>query len=133
MALAVYHTLAAGKGYLEYWATLDTDRQTESQAVASRFIDGEFSDWDRTAWSGDAVPPDVQQIAEWVASAEYLERSFAKQNPDGADLELPDALMAKADKWCQRSRRRGWVLSPTGERIWTRSGTRSSMNVEATR
>ena len=82
---------------------------------------------------GDAVPPDVQQIAEWVASAEYLERSFAKQNPDGADLELPDALMTKADKWAQRSRRRGWVLSPTGERIWTRSGTRSSMNVEATR
>lgn len=133
MALSVYHTLAAGKGYLEYFASLDSDRQTESQAVASRFIDGDFADWDRTAWSGDAVPPDVKQVAEWVAAAEYLERSFAKQNPDGADLELPDALMTKAAKWSERSRRRGWVLSPTGEKLWVRDGQISALNVEATR
>ena len=118
MALGVYHSLAAGKGYLEYHASLDSDRKSESEQVASRWVDSRFDDWDRTAWSGGAVPPAVAQVAEWVASAEYLKRSFAKNNPDGAELELPDALMTDAEKWTDLANQRGWVLDAGGHKQW---------------
>lgn len=131
----VYYLLIAGKGYLEYWPTLDADRKAESQRIASVFVDMKFDDWDRTSWSGAGVPPDVAQIAEWVAAAEYIERSFGTNTPGSTSLDQVDMLMTKATKWADEASARGWVLGPKGDRQFARDrvGGKSGKTIRAVR
>lgn len=107
---------------------LDSGRKARAEALADQWIDREFQAWDRSMWSGAGIPPDVQQAARLIAAAEYVLLEHAGTNPAG-----PGDGYSNVETWREtaegiagRAQSSGWLISPVGQKLYTREGAGAS-------
>lgn len=107
---------------------LNAGRKARAEALADQWIDREFQEWDRSAWSGEGIPPDVQQAARLIASAEYVLLEHAGTNPAGPGdgYSNVETWRETADGIARRAQTAGWLLSPVGQKLYTRGGAGTS-------
>ncbi len=138
---AAYKALAANAGFLRHWTSLNSTTKAEAEEAANAYIDTEFSEWDRTSWTGALVPVEIQMIALRVGSAEYIQRDFLATNPDGASnrdgMQSVIMLRSESADLVDQSKARGFLFGQSGQKIFRTgdSGTsgKSSFNVELVR
>lgn len=111
-----YATLTAAAGYLKRFTTLDATQQSDSEAAADRQVDDILEKWDRTAWQGDAVPPEVADAALKISTGEYLMRSFAANNSSGLKDSLGYQLVEGGRKQLKDIVERGGPILVGGDR-----------------
>ncbi len=128
-----YASLTAGADYLRHFTTLNSAAKATAEARADLWIDSAFQEWDRSAWTGQNVPPDVARAALIFGSAEYVLSEFAAANPAVNELPYVTQLRTEAYRIADDARVRGWVLANDRTTIIPKEGERSSMNVRLVR
>ncbi len=128
---ARYVSLTGASDWLAGEATLNTNSKARAEAEADHFIDAQLQKWDRSAWQGAAVPPEVASIALKYASAEYHRLRFAKASPDGTMPDIAKTLFQEAKDAVADIKARGFIVDVDGVQVApVDAGSGSSIFVE---
>lgn len=117
-----YANLIEGEGYLGAFrepAKRSATRLAAAENAATIFIDGEFASWERTAWNGSLVPPEIRDLATKYGSAHYITQSIlatAPQADRSQDLGQSE-IRRQAIDGADRIKSRGYLLGTDGERL----------------
>lgn len=95
---------------------LDHERRISSEVDADVWIEGQFSDWDRSGWSEAVCPREVKQAALLYGSAAYLLRDRIATDPVSPAPELAKHLESKAGEIVASVRARGYLVDGSGEK-----------------
>jgi hypothetical protein len=123
-----YGTLTAGADHLEFFASLDSDRQTESETAADLQLDELYIRFDRSVWDGNTIPRSPEDVWKRMAAAEYIERDIGSANPsapmDGGTRVA--SLRQVAMQMAEMQNKRGWVINRDGEKEYPIGGPRDA-------
>lgn len=100
---------------------LDAQRKAEAELFADNWIDRHLADWEQASIAVvGAIPPQIEEIAEMVATARFIALEFGLKSGDKASQQgsVSHSLMKEALAVVNEIQARGFILGADGQRIY---------------
>ncbi len=133
---AKYRALTGDESLLQRFkgnGSLDAARKEEAERFADNFIDRAFHEWSNPRISAvGAVPPQLEELAEIVATARYIELELSTRGKSAsADREsTPASLMRDADRIVKEILGFGFMFGTDGELLRREGRDRPTIQVD---